>query len=86
MKMNYIVRRKEDDKYFSIKEGDWKDMIDDSCYLSKFHVDDFKKSHEKQLNDYLIYLLYQYLVNLFLRLLNLYLLLFQTLTLFHLQN
>ena len=57
MKMNYIVRRKEDDKYFSIKEGDWKDMIDDSCYLSKFHVDDFKKSHEKQLNDYLIYII-----------------------------
>lgn len=57
MKMNYIVRRKEDDKYFSIKEGEWKDIIDGSCYLSKFQVDAFKKSHEKQLNDYLIYII-----------------------------
>lgn len=57
MKMDYIIRRKEDDKYFSIKEGCWKNVIDESCYLRKDQIEIFKKSYENQLNDYLIYII-----------------------------
>lgn len=53
--MIYVVRRKNDDKYYSFMNDNWETELNQQCWLSKEEMNIFKEKNRYFLKDYLFY-------------------------------
>lgn len=52
--MNYVIRRRQDDLYLTV-DGNWKEILDQNCWLTKEQMNNFKNNNFQNLNNFLIY-------------------------------
>lgn len=53
--MVYIIRRKNNDKYYSFIQNTWENELTEKCWMNKEQISLFKEKHKDSLDNYLIY-------------------------------